>query len=86
VLKEKETKIVTIVVGMMVTNMKYVINIKRKPSIIKEEKRRTHIWKKISCISLCVLRGTETSKMKTYINVSLVNVHFFLISSVYDFS
>jgi hypothetical protein len=29
----------TIIGAMRVTNMKYVINIKRKPSIIKKEKR-----------------------------------------------
>jgi len=37
--KKKETKIVTIIGAMRTTNMKYVINIKRKPSIIKKEKK-----------------------------------------------
>jgi hypothetical protein len=41
--QEKRTKIATIIV----TNMKYVINIKRKPSIIKkegEEEKKEHIY------------------------------------------
>jgi hypothetical protein len=37
--KKKETKIATIIGVMRDTNMKYVINIKRKPSIIKKEKK-----------------------------------------------
>jgi hypothetical protein len=52
-------------------------------------KRRKHIYEKknpSSFIFLCVLKGRETLKIKTYINVSLVNVDFFLISLLHDFS
>jgi hypothetical protein len=39
IIKRIETKIATIIGAMRVANMKYVINIKRKPSIIKKEKK-----------------------------------------------
>jgi len=37
--EKKETKITMMIVAVIVKNMKYVINIKRKPSIIKKRKR-----------------------------------------------
>jgi hypothetical protein len=59
IVKRKETKIATIIVTMMVTHMKYVINIKRKPSIIKKEREEKntfiiyiYIWKIFFFISL----------------------------------
>jgi hypothetical protein len=39
-------------------------------------KEENTFMKKISSISLCMLKGTQMSKMKTYINVSLVNIQF----------